>query len=161
MTATPYAALTALGCEVAAGGPRLAGPARRRQGAFLIDSLNFMVAWRLGAAAMHTRGEALFRFSQTGIMAYVVPVLFGVNLSLLYQDGRGIGKRLLTRKVVRRDGIRASRGQGFSLRILVPGIVCRVPLPGALFAPVNIVFIFREDRRCIHDRMADTRVIAA
>jgi uncharacterized RDD family membrane protein YckC len=34
-----------------------------------------------------------------------------------------------------------------------------IPLLGGLFSLVNVCFIFRDDRRCIHDLIADTIVV--
>ena len=80
---------------------------------------------------------------------------------VLRQHGQSVGKRLLGIKIVRTDGARAGLGRIFSLRILVPNVIYMVPILGALFALVDALFIFRDDRRCIHDLMADTQVIAA
>ena len=34
-----------------------------------------------------------------------------------------------------------------------------IPVLGPLFSLVNVCFIFREDRRCIHDLIAGTQVV--
>jgi uncharacterized RDD family membrane protein YckC len=160
MSSNPNAAPTAVVRGVTTNHQLLAGRGTRL-GAALIDNLSFVVAWFLGAAAGQVAGEALFGLSQTGMMVYLLLalMLFGVNLYLLHKDGQSIGKRLLRLKIVRRDG--AGLGRVFSLRIPVLNIVDMVPVRGALFALVNLLFIFRDDRHCIHDLMADARVIAA
>jgi len=162
MTANPYAAPTAVVRDVAADRQQLAGRGTRL-GAALIDSLFFVVVWLPGAAAGQAHGKALFGLSQTGIMVYLLLALtlFGADLYLLHKDGQSIGTQLLSMKIVRRDGTRAVLGRILRLRIPVPYIIYMVPLRGALFAPVNVLFIFRDDRRCMHDLMADARVIPA
>jgi uncharacterized RDD family membrane protein YckC len=34
-----------------------------------------------------------------------------------------------------------------------------VPLLGLIVAPVDVLFIFRNDHRCLHDLIADTKVV--
>ncbi|MEA2700447.1 MAG: hypothetical protein QOI66_4718, partial [Myxococcales bacterium] len=46
------------------------------------------------------------------------------------------------------------------LRGVVNGIISAIPYLGGLYALVDALFIFRDDRRCIHDLIAGTRVIA-
>ena len=47
------------------------------------------------------------------------------------------------------------------MRGFLPGLIGAIPLVGTVFSLVNICFIFREDRRCIHDLMAGTHVVEA
>jgi len=42
---------------------------------------------------------------------------------------------------------------------LVPGILGAVPMIGNVFTIVNYCFIFRADRRCLHDLIAGTKVV--
>lgn len=87
----------------------------------------------------------------------LVPFIW--NLVWLSRYGQTIGKRLLKIRIVRMDGTQAGLGRIFALRMLVPGVIGAIPILGPLFALVNVCFIFREDRRCIHDLLADTRVV--
>lgn len=64
-------------------------------------------------------------------------------------------------KIVRHDGSRVALGRVFGLRMVVPSIIYMVPLLGFVFYLVDVLFIFRGDRRCVHDLMADTRVVSA
>jgi uncharacterized RDD family membrane protein YckC len=68
----------------------------------------------------------------------------------LIQTGQTLGKKWAGVKVVRLDGSLASFGNQF-LRGLVFG----------LLGIISIVFIFREDHRCLHDLAGETKVIAA
>jgi hypothetical protein len=54
---------------------------------------------------------------------------------------------------------RASLGRLFGLRMLVPGFIGAVPLIGPFFSLADALFIFGEPRRCIHDYIADTKVV--
>jgi uncharacterized RDD family membrane protein YckC len=67
----------------------------------------------------------------------------------LVNTGQTLGKKWAGVKVVRLDGGLASFGNHF-LRGLVYG----------LLGLISIVFIFREDRRCLHDMAGETKVIS-
>jgi hypothetical protein len=45
------------------------------------------------------------------------------------------------------------------MRSILPGLIGGIPGVGPIFRIVDILFIFREDQRCIHDLMAGTTVI--
>ncbi len=52
---------------------------------------------------------------------------------------------------------------GFLRALLLRGFLARclrhIPLIGLLFWVVDCCFIFRDDRRCLHDLIAGTRVV--
>jgi hypothetical protein len=80
--------------------------------------------------------------------------------AILATRGSSIGKRILGLYVVTEPG-RNSRlgfGRGVILRILVPNVVTSAT--GGLFFLIDQAFIFRDDRRCIHDHIAGTVVLA-
>lgn len=47
----------------------------------------------------------------------------------------------------------------FLLRLFVNGLIAAIPCVGLIYSIVDICFIFREDRRCIHDLLAQTCVV--
>ena len=74
--------------------------------------------------------------------------------------GQSLGKRILGLRIVRfGTGAPAGFLHGWLLRAVVPGIISCLPWIGYLFLIVNYCFIFREDRRCLHDLIADTCVV--
>ena len=83
------------------------------------------------------------------------------NLVWIHKYGQTIGKRIMKVRIVRNDATRAGFSRIFFLRMLVPGLIGSIPFVGALFTLVDICFIFRDDRRCIHDLIADTVVVKA
>jgi uncharacterized RDD family membrane protein YckC len=99
------------------------------------------------------------------------PVLLGLGIVLvlavaIYQlvmlatRGQSIGKRMLGIRIVTHpDGANPGGVKTILLRGFVPGIISNIPLLGPIFSLVNICFIFREDRRCIHDLIAGTQVV--
>jgi uncharacterized RDD family membrane protein YckC len=95
-----------------------------------------------------------------GVLTLVVGTAWAAfNLHLLSRNGQSIGKRLLSIKVVRRDGSPASLGRIFWLRNLVNGLPQLIPLAGQLYALLDALMIFSQTRQCLHDQIADTQVI--
>jgi len=52
-------------------------------------------------------------------------------------------------------------GRSFFLRTVVPGAIAFVPYVGAVSPLVDVAFILRSDRRCLHDHLAGTIVVTA
>ena len=93
-----------------------------------------------------------------------MPSLFTYGLALywIYQfylltvDGQTIGKKIMKIKIIKRDtGENGGFVSNVLLRWVLNGLLGFIPF----YALVDILFIFREDRRCIHDMMAGTKVV--
>ena len=81
---------------------------------------------------------------------------------MLSMRGQTIGKRLLGIRIVRfGDGSNPGFVRAWLLRSLVVGLIGTLPMVGNVFMIVNYAFIFRADRRCLHDLIADTKVVKA
>lgn len=78
---------------------------------------------------------------------------------LISRTGQSLGKKWLGVRIERIDGARLTFGTGVFLRNWVPKLIGSVPYMGALFQLIDCLFIFRDDRRCIHDHIAGTRVV--
>ena len=50
-------------------------------------------------------------------------------------------------------------GRIICLREGLMALLERIPLLGIRIELVDVLFIFRNDRRCLHDLLADTRVV--
>jgi uncharacterized RDD family membrane protein YckC len=98
----------------------------------------------------------------------VVIVLLGglilgiIQLVLLTTQGQTIGKRIVSVRIVCND---TGENPGFLkavlLRAIVNGLIAAIPGVGAFYSLVDILFIFGNERRCIHDMIAGTRVVEA
>jgi uncharacterized RDD family membrane protein YckC len=99
------------------------------------------------------------------VWAGILGAMF-VQTLLLTLRGQNIGKLLFGARVVRFDnGQPAGFVRGALLRFLLPVsimILLNLAFPlGLLFLAVDYAFIFRADRRCLHDLIAGTMVVRA
>ena len=90
---------------------------------------------------------------------FAAAILFIYNLMLLGDHGQTVGKRWLRIRIVRSDGSDADLGRLFGLRMAVPWLIG--VFLGPLFVLPDVLCIFGNERRCLHDMMADTVVIDA
>jgi uncharacterized RDD family membrane protein YckC len=79
----------------------------------------------------------------------------------LKANGQTIGKKLLAIRISDLDGNVPSFATVVFLRYLPISLVTLIPVVGNFLALADILFIFREDRRCIHDHIAGTKVVVA
>ncbi len=83
-----------------------------------------------------------------------------VQIYLLATRSQSVGKFVMKTQIVDYEtGQPASFVHCFLLRSLVNGLIGAIPCVGAVYSIVDICFIFRDDRRCIHDLLASTIVV--
>jgi len=87
------------------------------------------------------------------------PVIYvALNGWLMAKHGQTLGKKALGIRMVKTDCTQASFSRLFFLRYLVGmQVLSQVPA----YSLIDALFIFREDRRCLHDMMSGTIVIRA
>lgn len=145
--------------ELADRGSRLA--AKILDGLIGIGGIGIMAAIMIPVAlAQNDREKSLMIVAVSLGIALTLGVLVW-NLIWLHRYGQTIGKRIVKIKIVRSDGDRVSLGRILGLRIILISILESIPFLGAIFSLVNVCFIFRDDRRCILDLIADTTVVKA
>lgn len=86
-------------------------------------------------------------------------VSLGVGIYQLYlvsQSGQTIGKRMLKIRMLRTDGSPVSVARVLFLRNFVPGVINSFC---GFFNLVDALFIFGDEKRCLHDLIADTQVV--
>jgi uncharacterized RDD family membrane protein YckC len=91
----------------------------------------------------------------------LLAILLVVQMFLLARRGQSIGKLMLGLRIVRLDGSAPGFLHAFLLRSCAPFLIEQIPLLGLGFWIVDSCFVFRADRRCVHDLLADTRVVKA
>jgi len=164
--ANPYAAPAARIADASGADDFVVASRGSRLGAVLLDGLVVAVPAMLIAMLVPVMSNGAGQPSAAGM---VLVMLFGLGaiafvtmqLVLLYRHGQTIGKKLIGIRIVRSDGKRAGLGRIFLLRSFVPGLIGAIPLLGPIFSLVDILFIFGEERRCVHDLIADTIVVNA
>lgn len=122
---------------------------KQRLGAALLDGFIVAVPYAIGATdAVPTPVRLVATLASLGLLIY--------QLRLVSQTGQTIGKRFLGIRIVLKEGL---VNGGFVVNVvkrgLVNGLLCLVPG----YFLVDSLFVFREDRRCIHDLIAGTCVI--
>ena len=144
---------------------RLAG-AGARFAAVLINNLLFLLALIPGGIVFGISGQMgggeLMVNMGIGLMVIGFICLMVFQVRTYLATGQTLGKRQMGVKVVRFDnGEVPGFGGLMGLREVVPALIGMIPFLGTVFYVVDLLFIFREDRRCIHDLMANTKVIVA
>jgi uncharacterized RDD family membrane protein YckC len=141
--------------------PTLA-PAERmaRLKACLIDGA-LCIAAGLPGGIVFTSGASDFRV----VMGGWVLVLLGVLAMSMYQwnqivrRGQTIGKMLVGIQIVQMDGAPVDFKSGVLLRVWAPFALSLLPYVGGAVQVVDALMIYGEERRCLHDRLAGTRVV--
>jgi uncharacterized RDD family membrane protein YckC len=129
-------------------------------GGFLV--LGFVAALALPAMLSQGRSGAapvIFFSIFAALAGGFVLVMLIWNLLWLHRYGQTIAKRILRIRIVRSSGEPVGMGRLLGIRVLLMWVLESIPFLGPLFSLVNVCFIFRDDRRCLHDLMADTIVV--
>ncbi|MCP4599146.1 MAG: zinc-ribbon domain-containing protein [Proteobacteria bacterium] len=90
-----------------------------------------------------------------------VALYLAINGYFLAKNGQTVGKLALSIKIVRTNREKASFGRLIGLRYVPVWIVTSIPLVGGLVGLLDILLVFREEKNCLHDDIADTRVVKA
>lgn len=113
--------------------------------AAIVDSLIFAAIYVVGLMV------SSFEIILLGI------VLFGIlQIYLLTSDGQTVGKKVMNIKIVMVNG---NTNGGFVPNVLMRSILNSLIAMIPFYSLVDILFIFREDQRCIHDLIAGTKVV--
>ena len=92
----------------------------------------------------------------SGVLGFAAFIL--VHGHFLNAYGQTVGKRLVGIRIVKLNGDLPGFQTLIVARYLPITLVSMIPFAGGLFSLVDILFIFRQDRRCVHDLIAGTRV---
>ena len=138
----------------------------RRLGGAIIDSIlsmlvivPTMIYTGIWEKSMAGEPELADNLLLTGVAFVAFLVMQGY---LLATSGQTIGKRLVgTRIVSIEDEKILSLGKVIGLRYLPLWVGSQVPIVGPFVGLIDVLFIFRSDKRCVHDLIAGTKVINA
>lgn len=158
MAENPYAAPAAKVADVAPEGEYMLADRTKRLAAAIVDTIVVLPFYYVFTIPLLTHGQVNPAAGLAAVLYGIV--ILGIDLVLLYKNAQTIGKKLLKIKVARKDGSRATVGRIFWLRGVVNAIPSMIPYL-RFYGLIDVLFIFGEPRRCLHDYIADTIVIDA
>lgn len=149
-----------------------------RLGAFLLECLFYLVPILLVAflaiglaIASEEPSLGVGEEQALSILIIVMPIFIIymfiyliINIVLLVKNGQTIGKKILGIKIVREGSHeRAGFWRIFGLRYFVNGL-CQgfsglIPGGDFIYFVIDSCMVFRDDRQCLHDKIADTVVV--
>ena len=139
-----------------------------RLGAALIDGCLLAAAMIPGFILVAVAGGGPSSSSSDGIaMGGAGLLILGVLGLAIYQmylistTGQSLAKKWLGIRIVKLDGSLPGFVHGVLLRQWVMGLIGAIPFVGGLIQLVDPLLIFGDERRCLHDHIAGTKVIVA
>ena len=134
--------------------------------AALIDALINMayaipLAFAFGTMQLAMKGQTP-SFGTTLMLAGLGFLCFiAIHGYLLHTKGQTVGKSLLGIRIVSTSDQPVPLAQLLLRRYLPISVVAIIPVVGGILTVIDVLFIFRDDKRCIHDLIADTKVVNA
>lgn len=98
-------------------------------------------------------GSVLWALISFGIYA-------GINYNLLLK-GQTVGKVVMGTRILRLNDQFLPVPELLAKRLAPILLIGLIPFIGGLICLVGVLLIFRADRRCLHDLIADTKVVVA
>lgn len=138
----------------------LAGRGERWLAKFLDGLIQFIPAFfvALLLAAGASNGEITDTETSTTVFWLIIISIGVVQAYYLTTQGQTIGKKWLKIRIVDAETHKVG---GFVKNVLLRSVLNFVLSLVPLYGLVDVLFIFREDRRCVHDLIAGTIVIRA
>ena len=91
---------------------------------------------------------------------FLIILQFIIQGYLITTRGQSIGKIVMSLRIVNSiDGTNPGFIKAFLVRFILSQIITSIPYLGVIYFFADPLFIFRSDRRCIHDLMANTIVV--
>ena len=136
----------------------------------LVDGLLFLIALIPALVAGFQTGAfreggntALFRAFAANALGAISGLawlgLIVIQAYLVATSGQSIAKKLFKIKIVKVDGAPVNFVSGVLLRNWLMMLLQQIPVVNLILPLLDALFIFRDDRRCIHDLVAGTKVI--
>ncbi|MCG7499219.1 RDD family protein [Vibrio sp. Of7-15] len=82
-----------------------------------------------------------------------------INWSLLAKKGQTVGKNVMDMRIVNLDGTQPSRTDILVKRYAPYVLIPYIPFIGTIVSFIGIAMIFGKQKRCLHERIAGTKVI--
>lgn len=162
--ASPNAALIAVGPDT----PALASFGVRLGGAFIDGTIAIVLLFPLLFAIGYLNWEDMKAGIQPDLITKLKTAAVGFISFLLIQgaflnaSGQTIGKKILGMRIVTLDNQKPDFFKLILLRYITVRLISLIPIAGPVFGLANCIFVFiGNERRCLHDRFAGTKVILA
>jgi uncharacterized RDD family membrane protein YckC len=94
-------------------------------------------------------------------VAITIGAFLLLNGYLLIRDGQSIGKKVIGMRIVTLEGEIPPFTRIILLRHVLVMLITHIPVAGTFIHLADVLFIFRGDKRCLHDHLAGTRVVKA
>jgi uncharacterized RDD family membrane protein YckC len=127
----------------------------------IIGMLIALPFWFISGIWESIRSGVALSFSYTiaaGVYGFLGFTL--IHFYFLNKNGQTIGKKFLNIKIVNLDDQLTGAMPLILKRYLPVSVISLIPILGSLLVLVDILFIYRNDKRCIHDLIAGTKVVA-
>lgn len=136
----------------------------QRLGAAIVENMIFAAVAILVLLVAGSFGAVDFDAVDEDSIFYVILAAAGlvyllINAYLLSTNGQTVGKYFFKIKIVGLDGALVPVIKLAVLRYVPIWILSALPLIGGFIGLLDVLFIFREDRRCLHDLIAGTKVV--
>ena len=134
-------------------------------GMIMLGPSALMLIYRLatqGRSALQDSDVEMLTGMSGALGILLLGVLFcaAIQTWMLAVRGQTVGKRLLGIRIVRvQDDANPGFVHAVVLRSFIPILLRAIPVFGLGFWLVDVLCIFREDRRCLHDLIAGTKVM--
>jgi uncharacterized RDD family membrane protein YckC len=166
----PYANPTMRIADAVDGPPDALAGRGVRLGAVILDTLLLMsivlpIQWFSGFLPAFVNAARSGYGMPTLTLLQWAAIGFGFFVALqalpLHQSGQTWGKRVLSIRIVDLEGNKPPLWRLLALRYLPLRITAQIPIVGVVLGLLNVLLIFRADRRCLHDHIAGTKVVVA
>jgi uncharacterized RDD family membrane protein YckC len=106
------------------------------------------------AGANESMGGVAILFAGLSAVAFLAFAVY--QLSMLIRQGQTLGKKSMNIRIVNySDGQIPSAGRMLGLRYFVNSLLGQIPF----YSVLDVLLIFGNERRCIHDYLAGTKVV--
>ena len=139
----------------------------KRLGGTILDGLIssviiFPIVMMSGIFQQIRQGQEMSTGQSISFALFGFVVFLLINGYLLAKQGQTVGKKIVgTRIVSADDGEILPVGKVIGLRYLPIFVIGQLPIIGSFFSLLDALFIFRGDKRCIHDLIAGSKVVDA
>jgi uncharacterized RDD family membrane protein YckC len=119
-----------------------------------------MVPWLQKLILAEDEANAGNMWALTPLSAVIATVgFFAVQGWPLLARGQTVGKMLFKLRIVRSDGSKVDPWRLLGLRYGIGCLLCLNSIAATVLCLIDALLIFRESRKCLHDTIADTKVI--